>query len=52
MFTKKTFNFVNTDRPFRKKAKPCEKLFSSYVARYKKFVDYETTNEYQRCSFS
>ena len=34
----KTSNFVNTDKPCRKNAKACEKTFSSYVARSKKFV--------------
>ena len=48
----KTFNFVNSDKPYCKKAKLCEKIFSSYVARFKKFVDYETTNECQLCNFS
>ena len=44
-----TFNFVNTDK--RKKAKACEKIFTSYMARFKKFVDYETTNKFQLCIF-
>ena len=52
MFIKKTFNFVNTDKPCCKKAKPCEKTFNSYVARLKKFVDYETTNDCQLYNFS
>ena len=45
MFTKKHFDFVNTDKPYCKRAEPCEKPFSSFVARFKKCVDYETTNE-------
>ena len=36
----KTFNFVNTNKPCRKKAKPCEKILSGYVARFEIFVDY------------
>ena len=52
MFTKKNFNFVNTDKPYRKKTKHWEKAFSSYLARFKKLVDYETTNEYRFCNFS
>ena len=43
----KTFNFVNTDKPCHKKAKACEKTFTCYVVRSKKFVDKETTNECQ-----
>ena len=39
MFTKKHFDFVNTDKPYCKKAEPCEKPFSSFVARFKKCVD-------------
>ena len=35
----KTFNFINTDKLCRKKAKACENTFTSYVARSKKFVD-------------
>ena len=48
MFTKKHL----TDKSCCKKAEPCEKTFSSYVARLKKIVDYETTNQYQLCNFS
>ena len=48
----KTFNFVNTDKPCRKKAKACEKTFTSYVVRSKKFVDYESTNKCQLYNFS
>ena len=38
----------------RKKAKAYEKTFSSYVARLKKFADYDydITNESQLCNFS
>ena len=35
MFTKKHFDFVNTNKPYCKKAEPCEKPFSSFVARFK-----------------
>ena len=38
----KTFNFGNPFKPCRK-SKACKKTFTSYVARFKKFVDYETT---------
>ena len=51
MLTKKSFNFVNTDKPCCNKAKIYEKTLTSYVARFKKFVDYETTNECQLCSW-
>ena len=44
----KTFNFAVTEKPCRKKAKACEKTFTSS----KKFVEYETTNECQLCRFS
>ena len=29
------------------KTKACEKRFTRYAARLKKFVDYETTNKYK-----
>ena len=45
----KTVNFVNTDKPCRKKVKACENTFTSYVARSKKF---ETNNECQLCNIS
>ena len=48
----RTFHFVNTEKRPCKKAKAYEKTFSSYVARFKKFVDYETTSECQFCNFS
>ena len=48
MFTKKTLNFVNTDKPCRKKAKEYEKTFT----RPKKVDDYEATNECQLCNFN
>ena len=42
----KTFNFVNTDTPCRKKAEACEKISPNcYVDRFKKFL---ATSE---CSF-
>ena len=47
----KTFNFVNTDKPCHKKAKPYEKTFSCYVARLEKIVNYKITNECQLCNF-
>ena len=31
MFTKKTFNFVNADTPYHKKAEACEKTFTKTV---------------------
>ena len=56
MFTKKTFDFVDTDTPCRKKAKACEceKIFhqNCYLERFKKFVDYDTTSACQLCNFS
>ena len=52
-FNQKIFNFVNTDTPCRKKAKEREKNFhqNCYVARFKKFVDYEITSECQLYKF-
>ena len=54
MFTKNIY-FLDTDKPCRKKAKACEKTFTSHVARSEKFVDYETTNGCQlfitKCSW-
>ena len=47
----KTFNFGNPFKPCRK-SKACKKTFTSYVARFKKFIDYETTNECQLNNFS
>ena len=52
MFSKKTFNFANSDKPGRKKVMVCEQSFTSYLATYKIFVDYETTNERQLYNFS
>ena len=48
----KNIYFANTDKSCRKKAKACEKTFTSFLPRLKKFVDYKTTNECQLCSFS
>ena len=50
MFAKKPFNFVNVDIPCCKKSKECEKnlhLNCCYVAKFKKFVYYETTSKCQ-----
>ena len=53
MFTKKTFNVVNTDTPCHKKANACEKTFTKLLrSGFEKFADYETTSECQLCYFS
>ena len=53
MFPKKHLNSVNTDTPCCKKVKTCENFHENcYVARFKKFIDYETASAYQFCNFS
>ena len=44
--------FAQTDKSCRTMANACAKTFMSYVARFKKFVDYESTSECQLCNFS
>ena len=52
MFTKKHLTLQTLINHAVRRLSPVKKTFSSYVAKFKKFVDYETTSECKLCDFS